>query len=246
MIMAETLTRIVTAMILGTIIGAERQWRHKIAGLRTNALVAVGASLFVVFSSLYPDDDTPTRVAAQVVSGIGFLGAGVIIREGLNVKGLNTAATLWCSAAVGILAGGGFHIEAAIGTVVTLMANILIRSLQQIISRKQLNDDELGFRYVVNLICKEEDEGHIRSLLLHELNNGPVALTSLSSQDIENSDRVEVNAEILAPSRSRNFLEQIVSRMSLEKTVSAISWRVLEAEAIVPIIYDDIFKKNAL
>src|SRR5271169_6938526 len=93
------------ATLMGACIGFERQWRQRMAGLRTNTLVAIGAASFVVFESLFPDDESPTRVAAQVVSGIGFLGAGIIFREGLQVTGLNTAATLWCSAAVGLLAG---------------------------------------------------------------------------------------------------------------------------------------------
>src|SRR6516225_10064767 len=93
-----------TAFVLGAAIGAERQWRQRMAGLRTNALVSVGAALFVLLGTSVSGGDG-LRVAAQVVSGIGFLGAGVIMRDGLNVRGLNTAATLWCSAAVGTLSG---------------------------------------------------------------------------------------------------------------------------------------------
>ena len=85
------------ATLMGACIGFERQWRQRMAGLRTNTLVAIGAASFVVFAGLFPDEGSPTRVAAQVVSGIGFLGAGIIFREGLQVSGLNTAATLWCS-----------------------------------------------------------------------------------------------------------------------------------------------------
>ena len=95
------------AALLGALIGSERQMRRRMAGLRTNALVALGAAGFVTFAALFPDDINPTRVAAQVVSGIGFLGAGIIFRDGFNVHGLNTAATLWCSAAVGMMAGAG-------------------------------------------------------------------------------------------------------------------------------------------
>jgi len=95
------------ACAVGAAIGFERQWRQRLAGLRTNTLVALGAASLVVFDGLFSGGTASTRVAAQVVSGIGFLGAGIIFREGLNVRGLNTAATLWCSAAVGVLAGGG-------------------------------------------------------------------------------------------------------------------------------------------
>src|ERR1700761_8501584 len=95
------------ASCLSAIIGFERQWRNRLAGLRTNTLVALGAATFVIFAALIPGEASPTRVAAQVVSGIGFLGAGLIFREGLSVRGLNTAATLWCSAAIGLLCGAG-------------------------------------------------------------------------------------------------------------------------------------------
>jgi putative Mg2+ transporter-C (MgtC) family protein len=93
---AQAAINLGVAVAVGAAIGFERQWRQRLAGLRTNTLVALGAASFVVFESLFSTDASPTRMAAQVVSGIGFLGAGIIFREGLNVRGLNTAATLWC------------------------------------------------------------------------------------------------------------------------------------------------------
>jgi putative Mg2+ transporter-C (MgtC) family protein len=105
------------SFVLGSLIGAERQWRQRTAGLRTNALVALGAAAFVMVAGMTIAADHPLQIAAQVVSGIGFIGGGVIFREGLLVKGLNTAATLWCSAAVGVLCGSGFAKEAAVVTV---------------------------------------------------------------------------------------------------------------------------------
>ena len=99
--------RAIAAVGLGALVGLERQWRQRMAGLRTNALVALGAALFELFAvqltGVHGVD--PTRIAAYVVSGIGFLGAGVILRDGVSVRGINTAATIWCSAAVGVLAG---------------------------------------------------------------------------------------------------------------------------------------------
>src|SRR6516162_5241557 len=109
-----------SAFVLGSLIGAERQWRQHVAGLRTNALVAIGAAMFVMLAM--PVLENTMRVASQVVSGIGFLGAGVIMREGLTVRGLNTAATLWCSAAVGTLSGSGQVHLAAVGTFGVLLA----------------------------------------------------------------------------------------------------------------------------
>ena len=133
--------RIAESMGLGALIGFERQYRSRMAGLRTNALVAVGAALFVVLSAQGFDGQggDPTRVAAQVVSGIGFLGAGVILRDGLSVRGLNTAATLWCAAAVGSLAGAGMHVMAVAGAVAIIAVNVGLRELGRAVDRK---DDE--------------------------------------------------------------------------------------------------------
>ena len=110
----DTLVSYVVAFVLGTLIGAERQYRQRTAGLRTNALVAIGAAAFTDLGQRLGGDVESIRVIAYVVSGIGFLGAGVIMKEGMNVRGLNTAATLWCSAAVGAIAGSDMLAEAAI------------------------------------------------------------------------------------------------------------------------------------
>ena len=111
---AEFVLRLGVGVGCGALIGIERQWQARRAGLRTNALVSIGAAGFVIFSTTLSSDSSPTQVAAQIVSGIGFLGAGVILREGINVRGLNTAATLWCSAMVGTFAGAGELIASAI------------------------------------------------------------------------------------------------------------------------------------
>lgn len=126
MTMTPYILNLVIAMCLGALIGAERQWRQRMAGLRTNALVATGAAVFIL-SSIETSPDSPGRIAAQVVSGIGFLGAGVIMREGMNIRGLNTAATLWCSAGIGVLCGLGLYQLATIATLLILCANILLR-----------------------------------------------------------------------------------------------------------------------
>jgi putative Mg2+ transporter-C (MgtC) family protein len=135
------LGRIMFAVIFGAVIGIERQWRFKATGTRTNALVSAGAALFVVLGTdgFAGGVTDPTRVAAQVVSGIGFLGAGVILRDGLSVRGLATAATLWCSAAVGSLAGAGLIWMAAIGAVAVVACNTVLPPISQFIMRRTHN-----------------------------------------------------------------------------------------------------------
>jgi putative Mg2+ transporter-C (MgtC) family protein len=218
------------ALTLGAAIGFERQWRQRLAGLRTNTLVALGAATFVVFESLFPDSGNPTHVAAQVVSGIGFLGAGIIFREGLNVRGLNTAATLWCSAAIGVLAGAGAWALAALAATLVVGVNLLLRPLVQHISRQSITSVELPSGYVVTVVCKGEQEAQTRALVLQGLNLGGLHLRRLDSANIEGTDRVEVTAAVTAEGRPDGALEQIVGRLSLEPTVTAARWRV---EALV-------------
>jgi putative Mg2+ transporter-C (MgtC) family protein len=126
---ADFVVRLMTAILCGAAIGVEREWRQRTAGLRTYTLVATGAALFVMVSVLTRPDTSPTRIASQVVVGIGFLGAGVIMRSGVNVRGLNTAATIWCPAAVGTLAGLGHLLHAVGGTVAVLIINLVFRPL---------------------------------------------------------------------------------------------------------------------
>jgi putative Mg2+ transporter-C (MgtC) family protein len=171
---AQAALNLGAAVSLGAVIGFERQWRQRLAGLRTNTLVALGAASFVVFERLFSTDTNLTRIAAQVVSGIGFLGAGIIFREGLNVRGLNTAATLWCSAAVGVLAGGGAVSYAAIAAAMVIAVNLLLRPLMQRINRQPLTSAEMQSGYVVNVVCKGEGEAHVRALLLQGLTAGGI------------------------------------------------------------------------
>jgi putative Mg2+ transporter-C (MgtC) family protein len=129
---AEVLVRVVLAGVLGGAIGAEREIREREAGLRTHLLVAVGAALFTIvsaygwrdfhFSTRSGITYDPTRIAAQIVTGIGFLGAGAIIRQGLSIRGLTTAASLWVVAAIGIAAGAGYYSAAVITTVLVLVS----------------------------------------------------------------------------------------------------------------------------
>jgi putative Mg2+ transporter-C (MgtC) family protein len=115
----------VTALLLGAAIGVERQYRQRAAGLCTNAPVTLGAGRFALIGFSMAHETSPSRLAAQVVSGIGFLCAGAIMREGLNVKGLNTAATLWCAAAAGVACGAGLVALAALMAGLIVLVNIV-------------------------------------------------------------------------------------------------------------------------
>lgn len=123
---AYTALCLVAALVLGALIGLERQLRHHPAGLHTNALVSLGAATYVLAALLIGDDTGPARVVGQVVTGVGFLCAGVIFRHGMNVRGINTAATVWCAAAVGVLAGLGYLGWAAVAAALVIAGNALL------------------------------------------------------------------------------------------------------------------------
>ncbi|WP_439273245.1 MgtC/SapB family protein [Pseudochrobactrum sp. HB0163] len=225
----HTFASLMAAFLLGGIIGFERQWRQRLAGLRTNTLVAVGAAIFVLFASLIDGDTSPTRVAAQIVSGIGFLGAGIIFKEGFNVRGLNTAATLWCSAAVGVLCGAGFYIHAAIATLFIISVNLFLRPLVHLIDRQPHNSTEYDNRYAVSIVCLGDAEAHVRGLLLRDLGT-VLHIQDLESSNIEDSNRVEVNALFRADNNQDPLLEQIIGRLSLEPMVTSVRWRYVTAD----------------
>jgi putative Mg2+ transporter-C (MgtC) family protein len=133
----ELVQRLLLAAALGAALGIERELRQKSAGLRTNILIAVGSALFTIMSiELAHEAGTdPTRISAQIVTGIGFLGAGAIMRTGVGVQGLTTAATVWVNAAVGVAAGGGRYHLALIATGVTLSVLLVLAPIERVIER---------------------------------------------------------------------------------------------------------------
>jgi putative Mg2+ transporter-C (MgtC) family protein len=142
----ELTQRLCLAALLGAALGFEREWRQKFAGLRTNILIAIGSTLFTVMSldlSTAAGGDA-TRIAAQIVTGIGFLGAGAIMRTGSGVHGLTTAAMIWVNAAIGVAVGGGEYHVAIITTGVTLFVLILLNPVERWIDRKSPKSRKSG------------------------------------------------------------------------------------------------------
>lgn len=222
----DMILRLVTGVGLGAVIGFERQYRARMAGLRTNALVAAGATLFVLLSGYGfngPGAD-PTRIAAQIVSGIGFLGAGVIMRDGLNVRGLNTAATLWCSAAVGALAGVGLFEPAVAGTIVVLVANVALRWVGRFVDRRPEAGEETTTAYTFLAVTKDEGEAHIRALLVQSMSSTSFQLQSVSSKNSAIEGYVEVRADLRTDRRDDKQMESAVSRLSMEPQVTSVRW----------------------
>jgi putative Mg2+ transporter-C (MgtC) family protein len=139
--------RLLLAAGLGAAIGIERELRRKPAGLRTNILIAVGAALFTTLSvDLAGVGGTPDRIAAQIVTGVGFLGAGAILYSGVTVQGMTTAATIWVNAAVGMAVGAGEYVMAAVATGITLLVLALLAPVEAWFDRRFTADDEKRVR----------------------------------------------------------------------------------------------------
>ncbi|CAJ1497944.1 MgtC/SapB family protein [[Mycobacterium] kokjensenii] len=219
---AEFTLRLAVGLGCGALIGLERQWRARMAGLRTNALVAAGATLFVLYAvGVEPNS---TRVASYVVSGVGFLGGGVILREGFNVRGLNTAATLWCSAAVGVLAAAGDLVFALIGTGAIVGTHLLLRPLGRLIDRDQyVEEDEPQSPYEVQVICRPKSEKYLRAQIVQHTASNDLILRGIHTVR-SGEDNIALTASMLSDSRAPDRLERLVGELSLQPGVYAVQW----------------------
>lgn len=228
----DFIIRIVVCFLLSIAIGIERQYRHKMVGLRTNVLVSLGAFMFnwVTFASL---DSDSTRIAAQVVSGIGFLGAGIIMKDGNKVKGLNTAATLWCVAAIGVMTSSGLLIEASIGTLMVLASNIILRFISITIMNKVKNNQRENCLLTVN--CDKENEDYVRGVLLRFIENNTLNLLSLNK--VVKEKTVELKLAIITSRIS--LVETFVNKMAKEVSINSISWEHNKGVVKNEILEDD-------
>jgi putative Mg2+ transporter-C (MgtC) family protein len=207
----------------GALIGLERQWRARRAGLRTNALVAAGATLFVLYAAA-TEDSSPTRVASYVVSGIGFLGGGVILRDGVNVRGLNTAATLWCSAAVGVLAASGHLVFTVIGTGVVIAIHLFGRPLGRMIDRDNTEDEDESLQpFLVQVICRPKTEKYARAQIVQHASGNDMTLRGVHTGP-PGDDEITLTAHLLMDGHTPAKLERLVAELSLQPGVRAVQW----------------------
>lgn len=226
---SEFVLRLGSALLLGGAIGFERQWRQKSAGLRTNTLVSLGAAAYILLSVHINgvDGGDAGRIAAQIVTGIGFLGAGVIMKDGLNIQGLNTAATIWCSAAVGCLAGMGMYTEALIVTTAIISTHLIMRpisdKLSKITSYKKAKKEE-SF-YILTILCKESNESQVRSFLVHYLDaSDKYLLRSISRKRVEETDDLVIKTKFSTVGRQEDMLESLIRKLTVEMGVEQASW----------------------
>ncbi len=215
--------RLAVGVGCGALIGLERQWRARRAGLRTNALVAGGATLFVLYAAA-TTDTSPTRVASYVVSGIGFLGGGVILREGVNVRGLNTAATLWCSAAIGVLAASGHLVFALIGTGTVIAIHLFGRPLGRLIDHDNSSDEDESLQpYLVQVICRPKHEKYARAQIIQHSGSNDITLRGIHTRQA-GDDEITLTAHVLMSGDAPARLERLVAELSLQPGVRAVQW----------------------
>jgi putative Mg2+ transporter-C (MgtC) family protein len=220
---ADFALRLAVGVGCGALIGLERQWRARMAGLRTNALVAGGATLFVLYA-VATEDSSPTRVASYVVSGVGFLGGGVILREGFNVRGLNTAATLWCSAAVGVLAASGHLVFALIGTATVVIIHLFGRPLGRLIDHDNTDEEDEGLRpYLLQVVCRPKSEKYARAHIVQHASANEITLRGIHTGHAAD-DELTLTAHLLMNGHTPAKLERLVAELSLQPGVRAVQW----------------------
>ena len=224
--------RLVLALLLGACVGIERELKQRNAGLVTNALVSLGAATYILISIHVSDSmgGDPSRVLAQVVTGIGFLGAGLIIRDGFSVFGLNTAATVWCSAAVGCTCGFGCWKEALIATGAIIAAHFIFSPLVYAIEKRPLRNSiikEIGYKITIS--TSKQSESEIRTLLMKKITAYPrFQIRSLTTSKDGSSEQVTIEGEILSYGRMEKELESVVVNLAGKPNVNSISWEVLK------------------
>ena len=221
--LADTAVSLTTAFLFGGLIGFERQYRQRTAGLRTNILVAVGAAIFVDAANRLTGHDGAIHVMAYVVSGIGFLGAGVIMREEGNVRGINTAATLWASGAVGACAGADLILEAGLATIFILAANTLMRPVVRFINKQPLDTTSVEVTNSVYIITPK----HAQKIALKQFIE-TLEKAGYQAHDVKvhqfGADEVEIQAVLTDAAVDGNEMDALIAQIASKDYVNQAFW----------------------
>lgn len=225
----DSFVSLAVAFVLGSLIGFERQVRQRTAGLRTNTLVAVGAAVFVDLANHLSGPDGAVRVIAYVVSGIGFLGAGAIMKEGANVTGLNTAATLWGSAAVGACAGADLIGEALLAALFVLASNTLLRPVVNRINRQPVHEESAEASYSVYVVCQRRRQADVREKLLELLEAANYPARDIDQHPFGEND-TEIEVKLYATSVDAEELDRVIGLLEAEPGVLQAVWNASGVE----------------
>jgi len=224
----EFALRVLVGGLLGALIGFERQWRQRGAGVHTSALVAIGAALFALLGPVVGSDGE-TRILANIVTGVGFLAGGVILRQGASISGLNTAATIWATAAVGALAGVGQFAHAFMGAAGIVAFNLALQPLvEKIDSRAALYQERHGEKtYRVHAACEDSAVEDVRAAAVEVVKASNLILHSISTESTDQGQ--EVRVELRLPSRDDSVVERFSSGLTQRAGVRNVRWRMLDS-----------------
>ncbi len=225
--LANMLVSLAAAFVFGGAIGLERQMRQRTAGLRTNTLVAVGAAIFVSLGNrlfeIHGGSQGAVQVVAYVVSGIGFLGAGAIMKEGANITGLNTAATLWGSGAVGACAGAGLIGESLLAALFVLASNTLLRPVVNRINRQPLDQEANEATYKIYVICKRELRSDIQDSMTTLLEISKYPIRDIQGHPFGQTD-AEIEATLYATAVNAEEMDLVVTQLEALPGVFQAFW----------------------
>lgn len=224
-----TFPRLILALVLGACIGVERQWRQRAAGLRTNTLVCFGAAAFVDLGLTVSPG--ATQVIAYVVSGVGFLGAGAIMKDGGNVRGLNTAATLWCSAAVGACAGAGEMLDAVFVAILLIGINSVMRPLSRYIDRRSLATVETHTLYRLRLFCASKHQAEAEREVVHAVAARALVLRQIRAERIEGTDNSVVQAVLESATHQPEVMNALVEDLRGFPWLQSAEWTETSMDA---------------
>jgi len=221
----DSFVSLLSAFLLGTVIGAERQYRQRVAGLRTNVLVAVGAAAFVDLGARIVGAEGATRVIANVVTGVGFLGAGAIMKEGANIRGLNTAATLWASAAVGAMAGADMVAEACLVTLFILAGNTMLRPVVNFINERPIDTQALEGEFTLRITVKDDAVPAVRNQINNYLSNNKIPVSEIESEEVSDTT-TDLVVTLVATSIDTKTLDGALVNLRMQPEVLHASWEM--------------------
>lgn len=200
------------------------------AGMRTNTLVCFGAAAFVDLGSTVGGAST-TNIIAYVISGVGFLGAGAIMKDGGSVRGLDTAATLWCSAAVGACAGAGEMLDAAFVTILLLAINIVLRPLSRAVDNVLAAPVLKRGMYRMTVIYSGTDAPEMNTRFLRAMAEKPLTLRELSTDDTEDSQEMIIEAVLESSKKQKEQVAKLANELKLLPGVASVEWAETSLES---------------
>jgi len=212
------------SLVLGSLIGLERQWHRRLVDLKTSALVALGAALFMMTAATPAGWLEPIRMAAQIVTGIGFIGGGLLFRDGTHTRGINTAATLWCAAAIGTLCGLGRDAEAAIGTALLVAANVVLRDVAQRLSLRMGLNDSLTELISFEVECTPAATSRVRAALERALHERKGELRAVTEARTPHATILITAVAAFESADPRTEVEAVVDAADAWEDVLSVSW----------------------